>query len=157
MKLLTLSFAILTSSVFALTDSGTLTLTGVIGETTSITVTPVAGVADNLDLTVDYTAGSPLNVASVNETSNAATGYNVTVSSANNGELVNGAVDSLAYNALYNGVAITLSTTPQTITNQATPGSYNVDKALDIYYTASTANLAAGTYTDTLTFTISNN
>ena len=155
MKLFGLALiALTTTTAFAASDSGTLVLQGTVLEATEITITPTAS-ATTLDLSA---SPSDLNVASVNEKTNSVTGYTVTLTSANDGELVNTpGNDSLAYTATYDGAAVSLSsTTPATITNQTTPGAYDVDKDFDISYSGKpAAEMTAGTYTDTLTFTIS--
>ncbi len=98
-------------------------------------------------------------VGAIQEVSNSVTGYKILLSSANAGKLNHASTsDFVSYTARYNGNAVTLSTTPQSIFNQAAAGAYNVSKNFDISYTGQTAaNLVEGNYSDTLTFTIQAN
>lgn len=142
-----------TSAFGALT--GSITISGSVAAATAITVTSSPGY-NTLDLSNSVT---DLQVASVRETNNTTLGYRVTLTSANAGQLKNGSVGSLAYSAKYNGASVTLSTTPQTITNTGNSNTVvNVLKPLAISYTGAAANtMMAGTYSDTLTFTIAAN
>lgn len=134
--------------------TGSITISGVVPKVVSITVTSVAGF-NTLDLTSTQTA---LTVANVQEQSNDSLGYSVTIASANAGKLVNGS-NNIAYAAKYNNVSFTLSTTPVTVTTQrAQTVVVNTTKPLTIAYTGvPSANMMSGTYSDTLTFTVSAN
>lgn len=135
--------------------TGSILLQGSVAAATSITVTGT-GNYNALDLAVTAT---DLAVATVNEANNTTTGYKVTVASTNAGLLKNGTAQSLAYTAKYNGATFTLSTTPQTVTNvTSSTAIVNVNKTLTISYTGQAASaMLAGTYSDTLQFTIAAN
>lgn len=134
--------------------TGSITISGSVPGATAIVVNSVAGY-NNLDLTA-----SPvdLSVASVREINNTANGYTVTLASTNAGQLKNG-TSGLAYTAKYNNVSVTLSATPTLITNSPPSTSIvNVVKPFAVSYTGAAAEtMAAGTYSDTLTFTIAAN
>lgn len=135
--------------------TGNITIQGAVANAVVINVTATAGY-NALDLSA---TAADLQVASVNEKSNVATGYKVTLASANAGLLKNGTIDSLTYTAKYNGTSVTLSTTAQTVTNTTSgTGLVNVTKPVVISYTGQAPDtMMAGTYSDTLTFTIAAN
>lgn len=149
--LLTLAF---TSSAMAAT-TGSLTIQGVVPAVVAITVTG-QGTYNNLSLS---TTAADLLVANVVEQSNDGLGYKVTVASANAGLLKNGTLGQVTYTAKYNATVFTLSTTPVQVTNQGPQTTVvNVTKPLVISYTGVPAvNMMSGTYSDTLTFTITAN
>lgn len=153
-KLLALTLASLTfSSAFAAT-SGTLLLRGTVPRLLEITVTPES-IASTLPL--DTTQANAL-VAVVNEKANSKTGYQVSISSANQGKLVHESVNSSSVNyALrYNGSAVDLST-GQTFTYSGA-GANNNNRNVDISYTGVAHDLLIeGDYSDTVTFTIAAN
>ncbi len=130
--------------------TGDITLTGVVGGSVSIVVTPIAGY-DSLDIA--GTSEANLAVATVTEAGNIA--YDVTVSSANNGFLVG--PSNFAYQINYTGYNGGAAFTPTTgaieITSEGaiTAGT---NKTLGVTYTHNPA-LDAGSYSDTLTFQIS--
>lgn len=128
-------------------DSASLTLTGIVGEFVSLSITPEP-TASNLAL--GSAQVSPLTVATVIETSN--TAYTVTVNSSNNFKFKNGGGDEHSYTLYYDGVAVTSN--GETITNNGAPAN-NENKTVAITY--SVFNGAPGTYADTLTFTINSN
>ncbi len=109
-----------------------------------------------LDLESDV---SDLQVAEITEKSNVASGYEVTVSSANGFELVRsdgsdpGDVTTLPYTIKYDGGsgidADGVVSSSSTRTSQS-----GVAKALTVSYSAANAFLYNGTYSDTLTFEI---
>lgn len=151
LALVTLTFS---TTVLAAT-TGTLTLQGIIGEILSITVTPEPA-ASALDL---ETTQVDLKVGTVSEVSNSATGYQVTVSSANDGSLIrSGGSESIAYTLKYSGVLINLSGSSSSAvqaTSVTTGGPSSIDNEVSISYTGAPAGtLTAGTYQDTLTFEI---
>jgi hypothetical protein len=152
-KFFTLSLALaLTTSAVAAT-SGTLLLKGTVPRLLSITVTPET-VATNLPLD---TTQANTKVAVVNEKSNSKTGYNVSVSSANQGKLVHESVtsSSINYTLRYAGQAVNL-TAGQQFTYVASAANANRD--VDISYTGVPhENLIEGEYSDTVTFTIAAN
>ena len=135
--------------------TGSITISGSVPGATAITVTSAAGY-NSLDLTA---SPSDQTVANVREINNTANGYTVTLASTNSGLLKNGTVGQLAYTAKYNGSSVTLSSTPVQITNAAPSNSIvNTVKAFAISYTGVASDtLMAGTYSDTLTFTIAAN
>ncbi len=155
-KLFTGLFMIAASVAFAVSaqaaTTGTITLSGTVAAATAITVTPAAGY-NSLDLS---TTQSNLNVATVREINNTTLGYSVKVASTNAGLLKNGTLGSVTYTSQYNGSSYTLSATPQTVTTGTASNSVvNVTKPLTISYTGTAADsLMQGSYSDTLTFTI---
>lgn len=146
--LATLAFSSIT---FAAT-SGTLLLQGVVAKKLSITVSPETASAA-LDLTTSQTN---LKVASVNEKSNSKSGYSVTISSTNHGNLKRAdGPEVFAYTMKYGGSAVNLSAAGTSF-NHTESSSVNIDKDLAISYTGATAeSMVEGTYTDTLTLNIS--
>lgn len=121
-------------------------------------------VAVNYELTVAAQTGhNALNILAgesndlvgiVTEKTNNPTGYKIKMSSANAGLLKNGTIDSVSYTISYNGAtAVTPSLTPTLVktVNTAAPGG-NLSN-VSITFPAKPLALA-GTYTDTLTFTI---
>lgn len=153
-KLFTIAIATLTlSSAFAAT-TGTLLLRGTVPRLLEITVNPQA-IASTLPL--DTTQANTL-VAVVNEKANSNTGYQVSVSSANQGKLVHESVGTsvLNYSLRYNGNAVNLAT-GQTFT-YAGAGANNNNRNVDISYTGIAHDLLIeGDYSDTVTFTIAAN
>lgn len=132
--------------------TGSLTLSGSIPVAVAITITGQAGY-NTLNLTANAVNQV---VAVVNESSNDPLGYVVKLTSANAGKLMNGA-NQLTYTARYNGTAVVLSLTPQTVTNVASQVAIvNANKNFDISFTGS-SSLMAGTYFDTVTVTIQAN
>jgi spore coat protein U-like protein len=137
------------------------------GATTPISITiTVAGYAEIIVaptisagfIALDNGIGtiSDLNVAKVTEISTDS-GYSVTLISTNAGKLIGVSTSAeLIYTATYNNVGVTLSTTPQTISNNLPITSISgLIKDFDISYTIIDGVLGEDTYTDTLTFTIS--
>lgn len=143
--------SLLSMSAFA----GTLVLTGSIPAATSLVVAPLPA-SSTLDLT---STATNLQVATVTEANNTVNGYTVKVSSANAGLLKNGSLGSVTYTARYNGTSFVLSTTPVVVTNQGSQSAIvNIGKSVDISYAGQAApSLMAGSYSDTLTFSISAN
>lgn len=141
-------------SVFAAT-TGSITLSGSIPQTISIVVSG-QGSYNNLNLSSSTT---DLVVANVIERCNIMTGYSVSISSANNGQLKNGTLGQIPYTAKYNNTSFSLSSTPVTVTDVTSQTSIvNVPKQLTITYSATDPeSIMAGTYSDTLTFTITAN
>ncbi len=150
------STLLLISGLMMAATTGTLALQGSIAQVLSLTITPVSGVNNNLDLSTNKIN---LVVGAVQEVSNSATGYKILLTSANAGKIKHTTNAAFVnYTARYNGSAVTLSTTAQTIFNQGTVAAYNVSKNFDISYTGvAAATMVEGTYTDTLTFTIQAN
>ena len=133
--------------------TGTLLLQGTVAQELAIVVTAEAG-ASSLDLSASPTG---LKVASVNEVSNSNTGYTISAKSANGSLLKNGSLDQLSYQISYDGGSMmTLTTSDQVVKTQSTVGVYDHDSDVDIAYTGKAASqMVEGTYSDTVTFTIS--
>lgn len=150
-----LIFSLMTYSTYAASQSANLNLSGSIGDNVAIAVTPNAN-ASSLVLT---TSAVDTVVASVSETSNAANGYTILAKSTNAGKLVHStdASQYVSYTIKYGaGTAVTLSSTDQTVKTQSTGGTYTgVSSNVSISYTGvSASSRKAGSYTDTITFTI---
>lgn len=136
-----------------------LTLTGVVNGVLDITVIAEPA-ASNLDLLSSQT---DLPVATVTEKSNKASGYTVSLESANavatgsNAASLNGTAgnpDKLDYTLKYDGISVSFTGGSAIITDStSTTSSSGVTKGLSMSYTANSA-LKEGTYEDTLTFTI---
>ena len=148
----TTALALMTTSAFAATQ-GTLLLQGSIGQVLSLSVSPVSGANNALDL---VNGESDKKVASVNEETNSNTGYKILVRTANAGVLKNGTLDSVSYTMSYDGSPVTLSNSDQVAKNVSTGGVYNHDSDVEVSLTGSgsAALLTQGTYSDTVTFTI---
>lgn len=131
-------------------SSGTLVLTGVVPSTFNLTVTPNA-TASALDIT-----GGEVNklVAVVNETSNNNAGYKIQFSSANNGLLKNGTIDSVTYQLSYNGGTAVTPTLVAATVKTSNAAAFGVNNNVNITFPAK-PNALNGTYTDTVTVTIS--
>lgn len=134
---------------------GSLTLQGTVGLELSLSVAPEAGVNDSLDL-----SASPNNllVATVSEASNSSSGYKVSVQSANAGKLKNGQLDQLSYTLRYDNSNITLGNSAVVAKTHGSGGVVSDQSEVKISYTGKPATqMIQGTYSDTLTFTISAN
>jgi hypothetical protein len=136
--------------------TGSLALSGTAPQVLDITVTGVSGYAA-LALSTDVIDQE---IASVVEKSNSKTGYTVVLSSANVESDVlslNSAAtgEKLVYTLKYNRAAVSFSSGSATLTTSATKTlKAGTTKAMTISFSGADANLAEGTYTDTLTFTI---
>jgi len=138
--------------------TGTLQLQGIVPAVLALTVTSEPS-ATSLDLSTTQT---DLKVATITEESNSASGYKITVSSANDGDFKrNSGAETFTYSLKYGSTTLNLvgsSVTPVTAKTQSTSGVYNVNTDIDISYTGvSLTTLVAGTYQDILTFEISAN
>lgn len=151
--LLFIAAGLLASSAFAVYGpTGSLTLSGTIAEINELEVHPEA-VASNLVLA---TTQSNLLVAKVAERSNSIDGYNITMSSANGNKLKNG-VAKVAYTLTYGASATVHSLlVGQAVKTTATFGFVEDLSDVKISYVGS-ATLPAGTYSDTITVSISAN
>ena len=152
--LLALTFLALTTTSFAAT-TGSLLLQGVVAQKISLVVSAQAA-ASTLDLT---TSQADLSVASVNEKSNSKTGYKITITSANLGNLkrTDGA-DVFSYSMKYDGSAVSLSTVAGTTITNSAASAVNSNKAVTISYTGvAEESMVEGTYADTVTFSIAAN
>jgi len=141
-----------TTSTFAAT-SGTLLLKGQVGQVLSILVTPEA-IASTLPLNESQV---DTKVATVNEISNSSTGYTVTISSANLGNLLrSGGTELFPYSMKYNNEAVNLAAAD--VFTNTSAAAVNVNKDVHISYTGVPAgNMIAGEYSDTVTFEIAAN
>lgn len=151
--LATLAITSLVSTGAFASTTGTLLLNGTVPAVLSIDVSAEA-VASNLPLDTTQT---DTKVATVTEISNSNTGYNVSISSANEGQLVHQDVSSsvINYTLKYDGATIDLSGDSF---NYPTSASVNVQRDVNISYTGiDHADLIQGAYSDTVTFTIAAN
>ncbi len=150
--LIALATLALTSTSFAAT-TGQLVLKGQVANVLSILVTPET-IAATLPL---HTSQTDTKVATVNEISNSNTGYKVSISSANLGNLVRtSGTETFAYSLKYDGQAVDLANGDEFVNSSA--AAVNVDKDVSISYTGiPAADMVAGEYTDTVTFTIAAN
>lgn len=135
-------------------STGSITIYGTVPLTCSIAVTQLGATAGSpLDLTNNYTDQA---IATVAETCNRHAGYVVTVETANgsaSGRLVGGvSSDSLSYSLKYNGSNVGFSGGIATVTD-ANAKANNVVRNVTLSLTGD-GTLAADTYTDSLTFTI---
>lgn len=107
--------------------------------------------------TLDLVTAAPVTLGSMFERSNNAAGYTVTLLSANSGELAGPDSETAAYSLTYDGATVDLSSGTATLTTATARTSFNgvereivatplVDGEADF--------LAAGAYSDTLTFEI---
>ncbi len=139
--------------------SENLNLSGSVASILSIAVSANA-TASGLGLT-SSTAGSDIGV--VTETCNDADGYTVSVTSANgvtqsaaNGVLIGGShSETLSYSLTYNSSAVTFVNGVGEVTNvNEKTAAGGVAKTVQIIYDPTSSNLAADSYSDTLTFSI---
>lgn len=144
-------FAFSTSSFAATT--GNLLLKGQVAQVLDILVTPEA-IAATLPLNVSQNGTK---VATVNEKSNAPQGYRVKMVSSNLGNLKRaGGSELFSYYITYNDLPVDLANT-QTYSYHSAQ-AVNVNRDIKIFYTGiPAANMVAGEYSDTVTFTISTN
>lgn len=111
-------------------------------------------VASNLDLA---TQASSVKVATITEKSNYASGYKIKAKSTNSGKLVNTSDQNsfVQYSLTYNGSNVALnSSATQIYSTSNLRGTYTKD--LRISYNQP-SNLSAGSYEDTVQFTIEAN
>ncbi len=153
--LLSLSFISTFSAAYAASANQTLTLSGAIADSVSISVTPSAS-ASNLTLT---SSASDVSVATVSESSNSPAGYIVLAKSSNAGKLVHSSdsSQSIAYTVKYaSGSALSLTSVDQTVKTQSSGGLYSsVSSGLSISFTGvAAASKLAGTYSDVITLTV---
>ncbi len=154
MKKVIATLAVLASLPSFAAISGDLILSGLVPELISISV-DAESIASSLPL--DTTQSDTL-VAQVNEKSNSNTGYNVSISSANLGNLIHESVSSssIAYSLKYDGSTVDLANGDQFDFNSA--ASVDTTKDVEISYTGVPhESLIEGSYSDTVTFTISPN
>lgn len=140
-------------------STGTLLLSGVVPVVANITVTPNGTNNTTLNITGGETAK---NVASVLEQSNNASGYKIFLYSANVGELRHTVTPTIktTYTISYNGAsAITpgSSASPTQVKNVASLTSLSNNTSQVTVNVTALPSAAAGTYTDTVTFSIVSN
>lgn len=136
-------------------NTGTLYLQGVIDSNLSLSVDPVVGVHNELNLTQD---ASELKVATLTENSNSPSGYKILVRSDNGGKLNHESIvgEFVPYSLTVGSATITPTQNNQVAKTVSTWGVQTNNSDVDISYTGSN-NLNAGTYSDTVTFTIQAN
>lgn len=148
-------FAMTALSVSAMAaTTGTLMLRGTVPRLLEITVNDEA-IASTLPL--DTTQSGTL-VAVINEKSNSATGYNVSITSANLGALVHETEvsSSISYSLNYNGNAVDLANGDSF--SYSFPTGANNNRNVTISYTGVPhEDLVEGDYSDDVTFTIAAN
>lgn len=142
------------------TDTASIILAGNVAKKVTIDVTGI-GDYGNLNL-MDRV--NDLAVATVNEFSNVKAGYTVSLqsSSANASGLTNPVFvggegdDTLEYTITYDGTAVAFNGgAAATITDASDKTALaGIDKSLNISYDGTVVNIYEGTYSDTLTFTI---
>ena len=137
-----------------------LNLQGVVGPYCTLVITPVVGVADNLDLTT-VQANANLVVAAVTETCNAALGYVVTAQSAGFSRLVGtNPANFVTYGFRYGGTdhtnLLTSGGAEIVKTTAAPTPAAGTNSVVAIDYTIAGV-LGDDTYTDAITFTITAN
>jgi spore coat protein U-like protein len=136
-------------------QTGSITISGTVAPDCQITVAPAPGY-NKLDL---VTSQSNLKVATVTEQCNARLGYTVKLNTANGttGGLFTGSSgngETLGYGVSYGGLPATFVAKEAVVTNAlARTASTGVVKDLAVSYAGTP--LAADTYADTLTVTIS--
>jgi hypothetical protein len=147
------------------TDNAALNLSGSVAAVVDVSVSGTA-IAASLDLSVNHTE-TGLKVADVTEMANTPAGYTVTVSSANlaaGGRCGGTAGQACFYNSTGNeDVAFTLLKGATSLTFSGSTATWADTTAVQLTSLASVANIAyavgatvlpQGTYTETLTFTI---
>lgn len=147
-KLIVATLSFVTLSAFAGT-SATLTLKGAIAPILDIAVGPEA-LATSLPLDQAVTNQK---VGTVIEKSNNHGGYKVSVSSQNRGKLKFDDENSVNYSLKYGNSEINLSAPSSVVATHAGQGEFSHD--LKISYSKPSEYLAAGEYSDVVTFTIS--
>jgi hypothetical protein len=145
--------ALIATSAFAASDTGTLTLTGIVNVRYEISL-------DNTSATVDILNGENKKlVATATETSNNLLGYKIQMSSVNGSKLVNSSDSTVStdYKVYYgsNPVPWTLTSAPQTVRSVSSlTGLTNTPSEIKVDVTAM-PTAPAGSYSDTITIKIS--
>jgi hypothetical protein len=151
-----MSSLVVSTTVLAAT-SGTLLLQGTVSEVMSLTVT-----AEGTDNTTLNITGGETNkkVGSAAETSNRLSGYVIKMSSQNGGELRHtvDAAKKTTYKISYNGAAAVTPTTTAAVVKTVSSLAGLTTNTSNINATVvALPNAVAGTYQDTLTFSIEAN
>ncbi len=155
----TLAMSAFAVSSATASSSGALTLSGSVAAFNDIAVTPNGTNNTNLNIAAGESGKS---VASVAETSNDLNGYKITMSSANGGQLqlAGNSAKYTTYQVSYNGGAYVtppVSSAPVTVkTVTSLSALATANSAIAVNVTAYPTALA-GTYSDTVTFTIVGN
>lgn len=154
MRFLTLMLMTLTTSPVWAASSDTLLLQGSVTAVNDISVAAVSGANNSLNITGGV---SNLTVANVSETSNSLLGYKINMSSANGGELRNtsDATKKTTYTISYDGgSAVTPSTSAAQVKNVTSLGALTTNSSAVKVNVTAYPTAPAGTYNDTLTFSI---
>lgn len=154
----------LSSGMLFAATSGSVTLSGGVGQTAALTVTPLNNY--NTLALGKNDAETGLIIAQINELANGNSGYTVELESANAFQLYNTtAATGVSYTFTYdvNGTPVTYTAAELDASNKVLvtdttsgTGGLGVDKDASITYDVNGVTLPAGTYSDTLTFIISN-
>lgn len=131
--------------------TATLLLKGTVAPVLEVSTTSET-VAANLPF---ESAQTNLKIGTVIERSNSLSGYQITITSANLGHLQNDSANYVVYTLTYDGQAVNLIA-QQSFTFPFVSAA-PVERDLRISYSQPSEDLAAGDYTDTLTFMISVN
>jgi hypothetical protein len=150
-KVIALTLATLSFSSMAATQAD-LILKGIVAPLLDISIAQET-VASNLDLSQ---LASSVKVGTLTEKTNYANGYKILARSVNGGKLVNASdVNSyVTYTLTYNGTGMALNNSATQIYTNNQRGTFT--KELRISY-SQPSNLSAGSYEDTVQFTISQN
>lgn len=144
MKLLLIILLMFSNQAFTATQA-VLILSGFVPTNVSLSI---VGATPTLDLSTTAVDSS---VGTLHAEGNS--GYQILLSSANSGSLVNGS-GNVAYSLKVDGSSIGLTLASQVIISQSA-GLNNDDYSMEVSYTGQNlSTLPSGTYTDTLTFTI---
>jgi len=152
-------FALATAS-YAQAATATLTISGTVAPINTITIASQTGYN-----TLDLVNGATAKVVGIaTEISNDNTGYKVTLASANAGTSaqallkggLTGNTDTVNYSILYNSLPVTLVSGSATVTT-ATGHTSKTGVAKNIAVTFPASWVAADTYSDTITLTITGN
>ena len=138
-------------------SSGTLQLSGTVAAVNDLVVTANASNNTSLNILSGETAK---NVASVAETSNNGSGYTISLSSVNGGQLkhATNATKKTNYTVSYGGGSYNQpSTTPTTVKSVSSLGALTTNTSQVLVTVTALAGAPAGTYSDTLTLTIAAN
>lgn len=138
-----LLFAVSMGAFAQITDSASLNLSGTVGDFVSISVAPEPAATS---LALSSGQASQLQVATVTVSSNVA--YDVTVSSSNTFSFTDG-TDNVPYELYYDGSQVTSNN--QNVESGTTANGST--KPVAVTYAAATG-VSPGTYSDTVTFTI---
>ena len=152
MKSMATLLMVLVSAVATASTTGTLNLSGVVSAVYSIVVKSNA-TATNLNIAGGESGAL---IATVDETSNNSGGYKIRASSANNGQLKNGALDQVSYQVSYDGGKnLSLTTALSDVKASGSLTGLVTDSSNVNITFAGKPSALAGNYSDTITFEIS--